>query len=84
MRRGKMAMNNNMTGSARQYFEKALTTLDNQSYTDEYITTRRAELESMLEKITQELKSANASSVKKKLEEEKDDLDELFAPKKKW
>jgi uncharacterized protein YfkK (UPF0435 family) len=84
MRRGKMAMNNNMTGSARQYFEKALTTLDNQSYTDEYITTRRAELETMLEKITQELKSANASSVKKKLEEEKDDLDALFAPKKKW
>jgi Na+-transporting NADH:ubiquinone oxidoreductase subunit NqrC len=84
MRRGKMAMNNNMTGSARQYFEKALATLDNQSYVDEYITARRAELESMLEQITQELKSANASSVKKKLEEEKDDLDQLFAPKKKW
>lgn len=84
VRRGKMAMKNNMTGSARQYFEKALTTLENQPYVDEYINKRKAELKELLEKITEELKSANASSVKKKLEEEKDDLDELFAPKKKW
>jgi len=84
IRRGKMALNNGMTGSARQYFEKALVTLEGQAYSDDYIVKRKAEVGELLEKIMAELKTANADAVKKKLEEEKDDLDELFAPKKKW
>lgn len=84
MKRGKMALSKNMSGSARQYFEKALNTLNQQKYEDEYIASRKQDLEKLLEKIAKELQSANADSVKKKLAEEKDDLDELFAPKKKW
>jgi len=84
IKRGNMAMKNGMTGSARQYFEKAIATLDAQTYSDEYIISRKQQLSEKLETIMNELKSANASAVKKKLEEEKDDLDELFAPKKKW
>lgn len=84
IKRGKMALTNNLTGSARQYFEKALNTLDSQAYSDDYITSRKQEVEALLEKIASELKTANAKAVKKKIEDEKDDLDELFAPKKKW
>jgi len=77
-------LNNGMTGSARQYFEKAMATLDAQTYSDDFIMKRKSEVGEMLEKIMTELKTANADAVKKKLAEEKDDLDELFAPKKKW
>ena len=84
VRRGKMALSNGMTGSARQYFEKAMATLDAQTYSDDFIMKRKSEVGEMLEKIMTELKTANADAVKKKLAEEKDDLDELFAPKKKW
>jgi len=84
VKRGRMALSNGMTGSARQYFEKAMATLDAQTYSDDFIMKRKAEVGELLEKIMTELKTANADAVKKKLAEEKDDLDELFAPKKKW
>jgi len=41
VRRGEMAHKSQMLGSARQYFEKALKTLDDQTFTDDYITARR-------------------------------------------
>lgn len=84
LRRGKMALAKNMSGSARQYLEKAYATLNAQKYEDEYIATRKAEIEELLEQITKDLKSANLDSVKQKEAENKHDLDELFAPKKKW
>lgn len=84
IRRANMALKNNMTGSARQYFEKALATLDAQPYSDDYIMSRKQQVQEQLQSIMEELKTANADAVKKKIAEEKDDLDELFAPKKKW
>ena len=83
-RRGLKAKNSNMLGSARQYFEKALVTLENQSYSDEFITNKKAEVNQYLDEITRELKSANAKDAKSKEEQEQDELDILFAPKKKW
>ena len=73
-----------MVGSARQYFEKALATLSGVSYSDEYVSAKRQEVENYLEAISSELKASNATSRKKKAEQEQDDLDVLFAPKKKW
>ena len=73
-----------MVGSARQYFEKAQATLSAVTYSDEYVTTKRLEVEGYLEAISVELRASNASALKKKTEEEQDDLDILFAPKKKW
>ena len=84
LKRGKLALSKNMSGSARQYLEKAYATLTAQKYEDEYIKVRKAEIEALLEKIAKDLKTANLDSVKKKEAENKDDLDELFAPKKKW
>ena len=73
-----------MVGSARQYFEKAYATVSAVAYSDDYITSKRQELEGYLEAISTELKASNATALKKKAEQEQDDLDVLFAPKKKW
>ncbi|EWH06803.1 hypothetical protein [Pseudoalteromonas lipolytica] len=84
IKRGISARAANMVGSARQYFEKALATLASVSYSDDYINTKKQEIENYLEAISTELKASNATSRKKKAEQEQDDLDVLFAPKKKW
>ncbi|MBQ4833280.1 hypothetical protein J8L70_08505 [Pseudoalteromonas sp. MMG010] len=84
IKRGLSARSASMVGSARQYFEKAYATLSALTYSDDYITAKKNELEGYLNAITKELKSSNEKALKKKAEEEQDDLDVLFAPKKKW
>ncbi|MBQ4835308.1 MULTISPECIES: hypothetical protein [Pseudoalteromonas] len=84
IKRGLSAKTANMVGSARQYFEKAYATIMAVTYSDEYVTEKKNQLEAYLNEISTELKASNASAVKKKAEKEKDDLDVLFAPKKKW
>ncbi|GEK11472.1 hypothetical protein HUZ36_21185 [Pseudoalteromonas sp. McH1-7] len=84
IKRGLSARTANMVGSARQYFEKAYATICAVSHNDEYVKEKKAQLESYLEEISSELRASNASAVKKKAEQEQDDLDVLFAPKKKW
>ncbi|WP_105167944.1 hypothetical protein [Pseudoalteromonas sp. T1lg23B] len=84
IKRGVSARTANMVGSARQYFEKAYATICSVSYTDDYVEEKKAQLTTLLDEISSELKASNASAVKKKKEREKDDLDVLFAPKKKW
>lgn len=83
-RRANAAFKTNMLGSARQYLEKAIAAMENQTQPDEYINSRLAQFRSQLEEIQELLKSANAQDRAKKKEEERDELDELFAPKKKW
>ncbi|WP_016957200.1 hypothetical protein [Catenovulum agarivorans] len=84
MKRGQTARQGQMLGSARQYFEKALATITGQSSRDEYTNQRKVELEQVLAEINDELKNSNARDRLKKQAEEKDDLDMLFQPKKKW
>ena len=84
IKRGKSAKAANMVGSARQYFEKAYATVSASTQNDEYIIQKKEQLEAFLEEISTELKASNASAVKQQEEKEKDDLDVLFAPKKKW
>lgn len=83
-RRGRAAMQSNMLGSARQYFEKAVAALENQTQPDDYTINRIATLKGWLQEIQSNLKNANAQDRARKKEEERDELDELFAPKKKW
>lgn len=83
IRRGKAARANGMTGSARQYFEKAMTTLDAQVYSDEFIMHAKAEVKSYLDEITRELANKTPEEGAAEAEDE-DNLDALFAPKKKW
>lgn len=84
IRRGRSAMQSNMLGSARQYFEKAVAALENQNPPDEYMQHRLADLKELLHNIQENLKTANAEDRARKKSQENKDLDELFAPKRKW
>lgn len=85
MRRGKAARNNGMTGSARQYFEKAMTTLDAQMYSDEFIMQAKAEVKGYLDEIARELANKTPEQPEESTDSgDEDNLDALFAPKKKW
>lgn len=84
MKRGTMAFNKEMTGSARQYFEKALQALQNHPVKTEYNQAKQNELTDKLEEITNSLKNTNAQDAAKKAKDSEDDLDLLFQPKKKW
>tara|TARA_R110002126_G_scaffold10245_74_gene46757 strand:+ start:5187 stop:5951 length:765 start_codon:yes stop_codon:yes gene_type:complete len=84
MKRGNQARSNNMLGSARQYYEKALTALTNTNHQDDYVVSRKAEIVQTLEDIATELKAGNLRDREKKEEKENKDIDELFAPKRKW
>ena len=84
MRRGEASMKANQMGSARQCLEKAIGALSTQSNPDNYITSRKAQLEDQLSKIQEKLRSTNTEDVAKKRESERNELDELFADKKKW
>lgn len=81
IRRGRSARSTQMLGSARQYFEKALKTLDDQSFNDDYIAARRAQVKEELDQITEELREGNARDAANR---KKDELEELFQPKRKW
>ncbi len=83
-KRGMMAYQKEMLGSARQYFEKALQTISESPVQTEYCTSKREEIENILEDITSSLKNTNAKDAAKKAKAEEDDLDLLFQPKKKW
>lgn len=84
IKRGNLAYDKEMIGSARQYFEKALTTLNAHAHKSEYTQAKEIEIHDRLEEITAMLKSTNAEDREKKAKSEEDDLDMLFQPKKKW
>ena len=84
IKRGNQARSNNMLGSARQYFEKALTALSNSPHQDDYATTRKSEVMQALQDISTQLKEGNVRDRERREEKENKDLDELFAPKRKW
>ncbi|WP_404396825.1 hypothetical protein [Idiomarina loihiensis] len=82
IRRGRHAYESQMLGSARQYYEKALRTIEEQSFSDDYTKSRQQSIKKALEKIAQELKDAHTRDKEKHKKE--DDLEELFQPKRKW
>ena len=84
IKRGNQARSSQMLGSARQCYEKALITLSNASHADEYVVSKRTEMNAILAEIAEELKEGNLRDRQKKAEAENNDLDVLFAPKRKW
>ncbi len=84
IRRGENAIVNDQLGSARQCLEKAIGALAAQPNPDEYINRKKALLEVQLDNIEENLKTTNSQDVAKRKKSEKNDLDELFAHKKKW
>lgn len=81
-RRAESAIKGQMMGSARQYLEKAIIALSSFPTQDEYTATRKAQLETQLNQIQENLRNSNAEDTARRIEEERDDLDMLFAPKK--
>jgi hypothetical protein len=84
IRRGDTAIKNNQLGSARQCLEKAIGALASQPNQDEFIISRKAQLEEQLSNIEKNLKTVNSRDVAKKEKSEKSEIDELFGVKKKW
>lgn len=82
IRRGLTAKSNGMTGSARQYFEKALATLNAQNYSSDFITAAKQKVTKTLADIATEMNAAKSDE--RETDEHEDNLDALFAPKKKW
>ncbi|WP_416308455.1 hypothetical protein [Neptunicella sp. SCSIO 80796] len=83
-RRIQSSLQNKMLGSARQYLEKAIAALKNQPNQDDYVVSKKADFENQLTNIHNTMRNANAEDTARRVEEDKDELDELFAPKKKW
>lgn len=84
LNRANQAITNNMSGSARQFLEKALISIEKSPVESEYKEQKRTEIEDKLQSITNELRNSNAEDRAKKAKSEEDDLDMLFQPKKKW
>jgi hypothetical protein len=84
IRRGDKAIKKNQLGSARQCLEKAIGALAAQPNQDEFITVRKTQLEEQLLNIESNLKNINSRDVAKKEKSDRNDLDELFAKKRKW
>lgn len=84
LKRGNMAYDKEMIGSARQYFEKALQTIFDHPIKTDYCTSKQAEITEQLEQITSTLKNNNEQDRAKKDKDNEDELDLLFQPKKKW
>lgn len=82
--RANNAIGNGMHGSARQYIEKALIALSKQKTITPYIDAKKQALTSMLEGLQTTLKDKNVQNILNDKEKENEDIDTLFAPKKKW
>ncbi len=73
-----------MQGSARQYLEKAIRALMSFKPQDEYTQKRTTELKRLLHNLENNVKDKNLEEVVKSQNSESRELDDLFAPKKKW
>lgn len=78
------AVSHNMQGSARQYLEKALIALGKSKTPNEYSAAKTIELQDMLDNLESSLKDKNVQNILADKAKEKEDIDTLFAPKKKW
>ncbi|MGQ8363856.1 hypothetical protein [Glaciecola sp. 1036] len=83
-KRANEAVASSMQGSARQYLDKALRALTSHQPQDEYSQQRAKELKETLDGLESSVKDRNLQQVMEKKKQESQDLDQLFAPKKKW
>ena len=83
-KRARDAMRSNMQGSARQYLEKAINVLKGQKNQDEYTKTRMAEFESMMNSLESLVQQHMQAQIQADKDAENEEINELFAPKKKW
>lgn len=78
------AMASGMQGSARQYLEKAVNALNSHKPQDEYTNKRIEDYNKILNSLESAMKESNLAKVAAEKAKESEEIDELFAPKKKW
>jgi hypothetical protein len=78
------AITHGLQGSARQYLEKALIALGKQSVQTDYVVSKTRYFSDMRDNLENTLKDKNVQNILADKAKEKEDIDELFAPKKKW
>lgn len=83
-KRAKDAVGTNMQGSARQYIEKAIAALTKQKPQTDYTTQKKVELENMLNGLESSVKDQNLQQILADKKKESEEIESLFAPKKKW
>jgi hypothetical protein len=83
-KRANDAIKGKMQGSARQYIEKAVNALKTHKPQDDYTTTRMEEFKATLNGLENAMKESNLAQIAAEKAKESEDIDELFAPKKKW
>lgn len=74
----------NRNGSARSHFEKCEDILNKVTATHEYITEKKAVIDKELREIKDCLKKDQDEHLRKIKEQEKDEFDTVFGPKRKW
>ena len=83
-KRALAAYHTRQLGSAREILEKVERVLANQPMKDQYILDKSAEVERLLEEINTHQRQQSEDEINKRKEQEQDELDVLFQPKKKW
>ncbi|GLR70298.1 hypothetical protein [Agaribacter marinus] len=83
-KRGNDSVTAGLQGSARQYFEKGIAALKNHKPQDEYTQARASELTKQINQLESTVKDNNMQEVLAQKKKESEDIDNLFAPKKKW
>jgi len=83
-KRANEAITGNQQGSARQYIEKAVNALKAHKPQDEYTSARISDFESTLSGLENAMKANNLAQIAEAKANESEDIDQLFAPKKKW
>ena len=84
IRRAKSALVAGMQGSARQYLEKGLAALNARKGQDPYVDTKKTEITKLLADMDEATRADRAEDLRRRIESEKNELDEIFAPKRKW
>jgi len=84
LKRAKEAFAHRQYGTARQILNKGITAISSVTDKDETLILKLEEMKQMNIQMAEEIKSAGDTQTQKQAEDEIDELDVLFAPKKKW
>lgn len=84
MKRANDAIAKNQQGSARQYIEKGINALGKHKPQNEYTQTRKVEFEDTLNGLELNVRDNNLKQIMADKAKECEDIESLFAPKKKW
>jgi hypothetical protein len=83
-KRANDAIGNKMQGSARQYLEKAIGALSKHKPQSEYCVKRVQDLNSILNGLESSVKDNNLQQLMDEKSKDTQEIESLFAPKKKW